>query len=47
MKTVVNLLKMITIPEEIVKKAANGLKEVHRLQGKDMETNKKSLRLTK
>ena len=35
---------MITILESLVKEVANGLKKVHKLQGKDMKTNKKSLR---
>ncbi len=43
-KAVLNMLKHITIPDEVADAVFKGLKEIHKEQGVDMETNKKILR---
>ena len=43
-KSVVDILKLITIPEDVAKAVFEGLKQIHKEQGIDMETNKRLLR---
>ena len=43
-KAVLDILKLITIPDEVANAVFEGLKQVHKEKGMDMETNKKLLR---
>lgn len=43
-KAVLDILKLITIPDEVANAVFEGLKQVHKKKGMDMETNKKLLR---
>lgn len=43
-KAVLDILKLITIPDEVANAVFEGLKQIHKEKGMDMETNKKLLR---
>lgn len=43
-KAVVDILKLITIPDDVLNMVYEGLKKIHKEQSKDMETNKRLLR---
>lgn len=38
------MLKLITIPDDVLNMVYEGLKKIHKQQNKDMETNKRLLR---
>mgnify|MGYP004561074087 CR=1 FL=1 len=38
------MLKLITIPDDVLNTVYEGLKKIHKEQSKDMETNKRLLR---